>query len=274
MSQASAVPPHVAAWWSGVIQDRRHLASPHRGLPYLDVLAMAHRALAPRTYLEVGSQAGNSLALATCRSIAVDPDFRLPAGFREARPFLQTFEMGSDAFFAAHDPGAILGGTIDFAFLDGMHLFEYLLRDFINTERHCGPGSVIALHDCIPPTSAIVSRDGSNLSPPEFNVMPGAWAGDVWKLLLILEAFRPELVVTVFDCPPTGLAFVSGLNPQSRALRENYDAIVARYLPLMIEDVGVAEFVEGRSALKSRALSGLDAAAQARVIAPGRATGS
>ena len=39
---------------------------------------------------------------------------------------------------------------MDFAFIDGMHLFEFALRDFMNLERHCTPQSVIMVHDCYP----------------------------------------------------------------------------------------------------------------------------
>lgn len=36
------------------------------------------------------------------------------------------------------------------AFLDGMHLTEYALRDFINVERHCSPGSALVFDDVLP----------------------------------------------------------------------------------------------------------------------------
>ena len=34
-------------------------------------------------------------------------------------------------------------GTFDLAFIDGMHHFEFALRDFANLERHCAPGSTM-----------------------------------------------------------------------------------------------------------------------------------
>ena len=38
----------------------------------------------------------------------------------------------------------------DIAFLDGMHRAEYLLRDFMNTERFSHERTLILLHDCLP----------------------------------------------------------------------------------------------------------------------------
>lgn len=97
----------------------------HAGVGYLQVLRTLHEVLQPRNYFEIGSFTGQSLALADCASLAVNPDF-----------------LFEDA--------ALLGDKVQLAFLDGMHRCEFLLHDFINTERHCAPNSIIALHDCVP----------------------------------------------------------------------------------------------------------------------------
>lgn len=68
----------------------------------------------------------------------------------ERNPKARLFEETNDDFFAAHDLKRLFGRPVDFAFLDGMHEFPFLLRDFINTERNCRAGSIIVLHDCLP----------------------------------------------------------------------------------------------------------------------------
>src|SRR5207253_931962 len=96
-----------------------------------------------------------------------------------AKPSLVLYQMASDAFFARNSPTVLFGAPIDMAFLDGLHRCEYLLRDFINTERHCRRNSVIALHDCLPVEGAITTR----VEKYDTSTHPDRktwWAGDVW----------------------------------------------------------------------------------------------
>lgn len=197
------------------------------GVPYQDFLRRLHERLQPRTYLEIGVETGATLTLADCASIGVDPSFSLRVDVAGAKPLCLLFEETSDIFFASRDPTALLGGPVELAFLDGMHRFEFLLRDFINTERHCRPTSVILLHDCLPPHFSMTSRHQATSlrNPAPFR---GWWTGDVWKIIPVLRQYRPDLSIELFDCGPTGLVIVTGLNPQSRALGEAYEKIVAR----------------------------------------------
>src|SRR5687768_9949099 len=114
-------------------------AAPKRvnGENYLVLLKTLHTLLKPRTYLEIGAEVGISLSLAECASVAVDPAFRLTKDVIRSKPSLHLYQTTSDAFFRSFDPIGILGDKIELAFLDGMHLYEFLLRDFMNTERYC-----------------------------------------------------------------------------------------------------------------------------------------
>src|SRR5215212_8626761 len=164
--------------------DVQVVRSPNRlaGENYLVLLKAIHTHLKPRTYLEIGSEEGISLSRAECASIAVDPAFKLNRDVILTKPSLHLYQTTSDAFFRIFDPKAVLGDSIEFAFLDGMHFCEFLLRDFINTEKHCRPNSIIALHDCVPRDTLMTRR----VQPP-----PGAWTGDVWKTVPILKQYRP-----------------------------------------------------------------------------------
>ena len=57
-----------------------------------------------------------------------------------------------------------------------------------------------------------------------------AWTGDVWKLKSILEKYRPDLFIQALDVYPTGLMMISGLNPKSSILTDNYDEIVSEFI--------------------------------------------
>jgi hypothetical protein len=65
------------------------------------------------------------------------------------------------------------------------------------------------------------------------------WTGDVWKLYPILTEFRPDLEITILDCPPTGLVMIRNMDAKSTVLRDNYDAIVARYIDVVLDDDGL-----------------------------------
>lgn len=220
------------------LDQQRHQASvpDHKGTYYIDVLQRMHEWLTPVSYLEIGTATGESLSVADCAAVAVDPNFRLGTkDFVGKKPFCALYQMPSDSFFGRHDPTRIFGGPIDLAFLDGMHYCEYLLRDFANTERHCRRNSVIALHDCVPVDLAIADRAGA---PPLEAHRQDWWAGDAWRTLLALRKHRPDLAFTVVDSSQTGLALVTNLDPQSTLLLDNYAAIVREMMSLSLEEIG------------------------------------
>ena len=200
------------------------------GIHYIDCLAGIVKARNAQRYLEIGTNFGDSLAPIDCASIAVDPGFKLKREVVGRKPQCLIYQMTSDDYFARYDPTVALGGALDAAFLDGMHLYEFLLRDFIHTERHCAADGVIVLHDCVPPTLEMTNREfkPAMLNPRYLNY----WTGDVWKMIPILKEFRPDLKMEFYDCPPSGLVVISNLNPSSSILAEQYDKIVAEWRTL------------------------------------------
>lgn len=211
----------------------------HKGMNYRRVLARLHAHLAPRTYLEIGTAAGGTLALAECRTVAIDPRFRLDSNVVGAKPACMFFQTTSDAFFAEENVEALLGAKVDLAFLDGMHHFEFLLRDFFNTEAVCRPESVIVMHDCLPTDLHAARRRPSDSTWRHVTDHPNRWAGDVWKTLVILKAVRPDLRILCCSAPPTGLVIVSNLDPRSRVLRDEHDRLVAEHAPLDLRAYGL-----------------------------------
>ena len=182
---------------------------------YLDVLASIHEVLAPRSYLEIGVRRGRSLALARCPSVAVDPMPELdedPVG-------VQVFAETSDDFFE-FDADMALPEPPDLAFIDGMHWFEFSLRDFMNIERRSHPATVVVLDDVFPchPLQAERLRQTH------------LWSGDVWKMVDCLRRYRPDLLLLPIDADPCGLLVIAGLDPENRTLWDRYNPIVREYV--------------------------------------------
>lgn len=213
----------------------------HLGVDYLALLSSVHRHLQPQSYLEIGTHTGDSLRLARCASIAIDPKFKITSDVIGDKPQLHLYQMTSDAFFRGDHVRAHFPEGIDLAFLDGMHLFEYLLRDFINIEKHAHWRSIVVLHDCLPPNIEIAERDyRPHLRKDEMWRI--YWTGDVWKLIPILKRYRPDLKLTLFDAPPSGLTMVTGLDPGNRVLEDNYAAILAEFRGLEFDVASYREF--------------------------------
>jgi hypothetical protein len=204
-----------------------------KGTRYYNFLTGLHTTTLFDWYMEIGCRSGASFAPVRSKTIAVDPFFRAEINIIGQKPALHVFQATSDDFFA----GGFLaknGIRLGASFLDGMHLFEYLLRDFIGTEAASDPKGVIMMHDLVPHNLEMTTRNLKGIR--------GAWTGDVWKLLPILQRWRPDLVLTMLDLRPTGVLCVSNLSPGNRVLQDNYDAIVAEFMAPDIETYGVEKY--------------------------------
>lgn len=229
-----------------------------RGQMYTLFMGNLHSVLKPSTYFEIGTLTGGTLKYAQCPSIAVDPKFRITSeDVIGSKPCCMFFQEPSDRFFRTRNPSALFGREIDMAFLDGMHMFEFLLRDFINAERHCRKNSVVILHDCLPPGFYMTARK-STVDSPEESRFKGWWTGDVWKVIPVLEKYRPELSITVVDCIPTGLVLITNLDPESRVLEQSYGDILAEYSKPLIDRAEYDQFWANVKIVPSSELVRLD----------------
>ncbi len=237
MRTGALVPPSLTR---KIRREKRHRnpeGFPQIGsLHYLEWLSAYHQAQTPKLYFEVGTESGASLSLARCASIAVDPRFRIEQGVLGMHPELHLFEKTSDDFFASHFLERY-DQQIDFAFLDGMHLIEFLLRDFINIEKHMASDGAIAMHDCLPMSFPAAEREWDKTKTRP-------WVGDVWKMLPILRRYRPDLHLSMLDLAPSGLLVIDNLDAQNTTLTDQYDEILAEFIPLSLEDYGLNAFEE------------------------------
>jgi hypothetical protein len=175
------------------------------------LLRALHEKTQPRTYVEIGISRGGSLRLSRTRSIGVDPAFRIE---QELHCDVQLVKATSDDFFARDDALAHFGGVpVDLAFIDGLHLSEFALRDFINIERLMADTGVVVFDDVLPRNALEAARDRKT----------AVWTGDVYKAVEVLRRRRPDLVVFLVNTAPTGTAVVVNVDQASTVLRDAYD---------------------------------------------------
>jgi hypothetical protein len=192
---------------------------------YIEFLRGVHERLAPPTYLEIGIRDGKSLSLSHTRSIGVDPAFEIR---RELDAPVSLHRTTSDDFFAQPDRLELFAGEpAALAFIDGMHLFEYALRDFVNVEHHAAWTSVIVFDDMFPRYVEEAARDR----------ITGPWTGDVFRTWQVLREYRPDLVLVPVDTMPTGLLLVLGADPDDTRLAAAVTEAVERFVADDPQDV-------------------------------------
>lgn len=197
------------------------------GMPYLDWLKKLYAQLEPRNVIEIGVSQSASLACVPRPAVAIGVD-PVPSVIFPLQTEAHIFAETSDEFFQRRDVRTLLcGEQLSIGFIDGSHLFEQALRDFMHLESYSGPKSVLMFHDTVPLDEVTQRR------VPETHFS----TGDVWKTILCLKRYRPELDVFTIATPPTGLTVVLGLDPSSRVLSENYDRAVAEFIELPFSTV-------------------------------------
>lgn len=189
------------------------------GPPYLEWLPWLHDRLRPRFYCEIGVEFGKSLALVRpeTQAVGIDP---APLIDQPLQPTTKLFSMPSDDFFLGGHADSTLGHhRFDFGFIDGLHEAGQALRDFIHLERYSWPDAVIAMHDVLPPWKQVATPQQQSLF----------WVGDAFMALLTLTEIRRDLHIGVIPCFPSGLAIVTGLNPQDATSNCDYETALARW---------------------------------------------
>ena len=198
---------------------------------YYDLLHHAHTQLRPRRYIEIGVSTGKSLAL-TARGtsvIGVDPKTACHGElcFHSPETSPDLFKLTSDDFFLQSCMEQLWGTeSFDMAFIDGLHLYEQVLRDFINLELRSSRDSIIFIHDCLPVSIVGAARERTT----------SVWTGDVWKIIPCLKQVRPDLEIITFPLKPSGLAMVRGLDRTSQVLPKQFNAIVKHFMDICLPE--------------------------------------
>jgi hypothetical protein len=147
--------------------------------------------LSAQKYLEIGVDKGQTFTDVTIvERTAVDPHFGFDtASFVNAMTHFHN--MTSDQFFSEIDRERLF----DLIFIDGLHQFEQVVRDFSNAILHSCSSSVIILDDTLP--NDIYSANPNLQDAISFRrsagSQDGSWHGDVYKLVFYIHDFWPSL---------------------------------------------------------------------------------
>ncbi len=141
------------------------------------------------SYLEIGCAADdlfNSVPIPIAKKVGVDP---FAGG---------TVRKTSDDFFQANEM------QFDVVFIDGLHTYEQVRRDVINSINSLKEGGWIALHDMLP-------RSWIEQHTP--CISQGAWTGDVWKIAFeLVQTEGIEFKILKIDC---GVGVIKVDKPES-----------------------------------------------------------
>lgn len=173
------------------------------------------------SYLEIGCQ-GNLCfdAVPMMDKIGVDPK---SGG---------THKEYSDDFFKKN------AKYFDVIFIDGLHVYDQVRRDVVNSIKFLKPGGWIAIHDMLP-------NDAISEHVP--NISPGPWSGDVWKVAFELASSAGiEFKVIKIDC---GVGLFKVTDPNA-TLNNLEDFLQPKRFQYLYENVGKLPLIEWQDAYK------------------------
>jgi hypothetical protein len=184
-------------------------------------------------YLEIGCRDNDCFdAVIAKEKIGIDPE---RGG---------THRVTSDQFFSECGDKAF-----DVIFIDGLHTYEQVRRDIINSLAHISTGGWIVLHDMFP-------RNWFEAHIPHIPEISDDWSGDVWKVSFEL-ARSPDLDFRILKIDRgVGVLRASKKNPDIPDLRSELRGEQFRYFYENVRHLPVVDYERGRAWIESCLRSG------------------
>ncbi|MGE4551630.1 MAG: class I SAM-dependent methyltransferase, partial [Desulfovibrionaceae bacterium] len=147
----------------------------------IDIINLLASYIRARDYLEIGVRYGRCLScIKAPNRVGVDPApvlHKVEPEYHAGLEGVGLYVCTSDKFFAKY------AKTYDLVFVDGMHLYEFAMRDLLNSMNHLNPGGFVVMHDLCPRDAVTAARDREST----------VWNGDVWKVALDVHRNHPGI---------------------------------------------------------------------------------
>ncbi|MDJ0515293.1 MAG: glycosyltransferase 61 family protein [Trichodesmium sp. MO_231.B1] len=148
-------------------------------------------------YLEIGVSKGITFnAVNVTNKVAVDPQFRLNKN-KYATEKVVFLEVSSDEFFRSY---AEQFKPFDLIYLDGLHTFAQIFRDFCATLAYGHSKTIWLIDDTCPGSyaQAQVSLQCCRQIQKFSGEKDGSWMGDVFKIVAAIHDFFPQYSFATF----------------------------------------------------------------------------
>jgi hypothetical protein len=207
-------------------------------LDHVEFLGTIKKIVKPRTYLEIGVAAGDTLLSQPIPDYVVgidpNPDFTGATleKMRGAKSLLLMKATSDDAFEQLHSQELMGSRKADMVFVDGLHHAEVVLRDIANSAQIAREAAVICIHDVFPGSDREAARDP----------IPEAWMGDVYKIVPFFWSHLPAVPsILVEDVPPSGMFILRNTADLRRQILDRYDRFLAEMekfsFPATVDDM-------------------------------------
>ncbi len=143
-------------------------------------------------YLEIGVNEGKTFhQIKAFEKVGVDPEYLFDVPTARIEHPENTYVVKTSDEYFYHVFGK--RKPFDVVFIDGLHCFDQVLRDFINSCELLSAGGVVIIDDVMPRDfiSSLPSIDMMFAMRRAQGSPDATWMGDVYKLIFFISAFMP-----------------------------------------------------------------------------------
>ncbi len=177
---------------------------------FAQLLAGLHEIVKPEVYLETGVTDGATLALASMAGTAIGVGPTASVWRDLKRDNQKIYASTLDDYYACD---SCERPAPDFALIRERQ-FDVALSDFAHIERTGHRGTIAVFADVLPWRQEVAWR----VQPGSEASWKDEWCGDVFKVMAVLDEYRPDLTQILVDVQPAGALIVTGLDPRNMIL--------------------------------------------------------